>query len=472
MAQAIFRVSLLTISIFCLLLGATLISDPTRAQRGRIPPKEPDKKERESNPQDAKEQKQDHKQDSDDTALKIDAMLVAVPVVVNDRNGIYVPNLKTEDFMIFEDKTQQEITFFSAVKEPFDVVLMLDTSGSTKEKLGQIQAAAITFVNQLLPADRVMVISFDDHVYQLSDFTNDRKELEKAIRQTRPRQGTHLYDAVYMAVKQVKKGANKRRAIILFTDGVDWHSEDANYNETVAMVEEAGVLVYPIRYETRAETEAMLREQERNGNSPGAPPADDTPPIGSGRYPGGGTGGGGTQLPTPPTMPGGRTGPSIPQGPPVIIYSPRDPRSDPRDPRYDPRRDPNDPRYDPTDPRNDRYPPGRYPDDPNYPGRRTPYPSPRRDDSISVMLNSMYRTADQYLKELADKSGGKLHRADTLGNLPAAFSFIAEELRHQYVLGYYPTNAKRDGRYRRISVQLKDKSMVARARPGYRAPEE
>jgi VWFA-related protein len=87
-----------------------------------------------------------------------------------------------------------------------------------------------------------------------------------------------------------------------------------------------------------------------------------------------------------------------------------------------------------------------------------------------MMLDQLYRTADSYLNDLANKSGGRLLRADTLNSLPEAFAQIAAELRTQYAIGYYPTNKARDGQYRKIKVTSTRKSVVVRARPGYRAP--
>jgi Ca-activated chloride channel family protein len=86
------------------------------------------------------------------------------------------------------------------------------------------------------------------------------------------------------------------------------------------------------------------------------------------------------------------------------------------------------------------------------------------------MLDQLYLTADSYLKALADKSGGRLLRADTLVSLPDAFAKIAAELRTQYLLGYYPTNAAHDGQYRKIKITTSRKDVAVRARPGYRAP--
>ena len=86
------------------------------------------------------------------------------------------------------------------------------------------------------------------------------------------------------------------------------------------------------------------------------------------------------------------------------------------------------------------------------------------------MLDSAYATADAYLYDLAEVSGGRLHRADTLGSLPTAFANIAAELRTQYSLGYYPTNLARDGKFRKVKVRTTRAGVVVRARPGYRVP--
>ena len=86
------------------------------------------------------------------------------------------------------------------------------------------------------------------------------------------------------------------------------------------------------------------------------------------------------------------------------------------------------------------------------------------------MLDNLYKTADQYLNDLALRSGGKLHRADSLMNLPEVFANIANELRNQYSLGYYPTNQMRAGKFRKVQVKVARQGAVVRARPGYREP--
>jgi VWFA-related protein len=103
-------------------------------------------------------------------------------------------------------------------------------------------------------------------------------------------------------------------------------------------------------------------------------------------------------------------------------------------------------------------------------GPGTPAPPSRPEDaSIERTLDMAYATADSYLKEIAEKSGGRLLRADTIASLPDAFGQIAAELRTQYMLGYYPLNKERDNRYRKIKVESTRKNVAIRARPGYLA---
>ena len=192
--------------------------------------------------------------------LKTDTDLVSVPLIASDKNGMYITDLRQEEFAISEDGVPQQVAFFGKVAAPFHVVLMLDTSSSTKDNLKQIQQAAIAFVEQLQPADRVKVISFDDAVKDLNEFTNNRETLRSAIYSTRSGQGTKVYDAVELALNTIRK-IRGRKAIVIFTDGMDWHSDHATFEGTVRWLDEEGVTVYPIRYETRATTERLAREQ-------------------------------------------------------------------------------------------------------------------------------------------------------------------------------------------------------------------
>lgn len=382
--------------------------------------------------------------------LKINTNLVTVPVIATSVEGSYIPDLRQEEFSISEDGEKQEVAFFATVSAPFHVVLLLDTSASTQEKLGSIQRAAVAFVEQLQGGDRVKVISFDNEVRELSDFTNDRAALKGAIYKTASGQGTRVYDALELALSSIKP-IQGRKAIVLFSDGVDWHSDQATFDGTLHGLDEEGVIVYPIRYETRDETERIAREA-------GDDPTASLPTIDVIR----GTPSG-TTAPTfpsdqPDTVPtAGQRSKTGPLGLPTAAEIMRGRRQ--RDPDMD--------RF----PSPDRLPP------PNGPTGRdgdTTRPSDRgsrrKDDSINLMLDQLYLKADSYLIELANRSGGRLLRADTLGSLPDAFAKIAAELRTQYAIGYYPTNKARDGQYRKIRVKSTRKNVVVRARPGYRAP--
>ena len=185
--------------------------------------------------------------------VKTDTDLVSIPVIATDSNGKYVGDLLQSEFSIFEDGVQQQVAFFAKTSVPFHVVLMLDTSASTQEKLSLIQQSAYSFVQQLQPADRVKIVSFDDLVRDLNEFTSDRNVLKDAINKTRSGQGTKVYDAMTLALNSLRN-IKGRRAIVIFTDGVDWHSDDSTFEGTVRWLDEEGVIIYPIRYDTRAAT--------------------------------------------------------------------------------------------------------------------------------------------------------------------------------------------------------------------------
>lgn len=386
-------------------------------------------------------------EDSQDVE-KITTDLVTIPLIASDSDGKYVTDLRQEEFSILEDNVPQQIAFFGKVAAPFHVVLMLDTSSSTQDKLKEIQTAAFTFVQQLQDADRVKVISFDDKVNDLNDFTSDRELLRAAIYKTRSGQGTKVYDAVELALDTIRK-IRGRKAIVIFTDGMDWHSDNATYEGTLRGLDEEGIVFYPIRYETRATTERLAREQSSGGST--LPTIDVIRnPAPSGTTP--------TTFPSEDPIPTSgtprKTGPLGLPLPDEIMRRRREEERRRRDPNGDPTQMPPDRR------------------DPNFPGSTSPpssRPTRSEDDSIKAMLDMAYLTADGYLRALAEKSGGRLLRADTLKSLPDAFAQIAAELRTQYMLGYYPLNKERDESYRKIKVTTTRKHVVIRARPGYLA---
>ena len=261
------------ILVLSLVLGGYLVA---QAQRGAQRPSE------QKTAKPAERQTDLPANDQDIETVKIDTNLVTVPVIASSRTGSYIADLKKEEFKVSEDGVVQQVAFFATVNAPFHVVLMIDTSASTEEKLGQIQQAAMAFVEQLGPKDKVKVISFDNDVRDLNDFTSDKEILRGAIKQTRSGTGTRLYDAVQLSLNALRP-INQRRTIVLFTDGVDFHSDSATFEATIRDLDESGVIVYPIRFDTRAETERLARKQEAETNGVQLPTSDiiRQPPAGT-----------------------------------------------------------------------------------------------------------------------------------------------------------------------------------------------
>jgi VWFA-related protein len=309
-----------------------------------------------------------------------------MPVSVLDRDGRFVSGLQQRDFQIFENNVQQKVEYFASVETPFTVVMLLDVSPSTQWKIEDIQNAAITFVDQLRPTDKVMVIAFDEKVHVLTRPTSNRMELRNAIRRTEMGDGTSLYEAVDFAINQQLSQIQGRKAVVLFTDGVDTTSRHASYQSTLADVEESEGLFYTIRYDTSAD----------NGGGGWGGGGGSYPPMGGGwgRVAGIVLGGGGY----PPV--GGRRGGGWGRG---------------------------------------------------------------RNGSSS----GEYATGKAYLEALAQDSGGREFEAASLQNLDAAFSGIAEELRRQYSIGYYPETVGAVGERRSIRIRVARPNVVVRAKNSY-----
>lgn len=322
----------------------------------------------------------------DDEVIKVETNLVTLPVAVLDRNGRFISGLQQNDFQIYEDGVAQKVEYFASLENPFTIVLLIDVSNSTAFKIEEIQDAAIAFINQLRPEDRVTVISFDEKVHVLSPPTNNRAQLQNAIRRLDFGGGTSLYEAVDHAIKREIKNIEGRKAIVLFTDGVDTTSNRASYQSTVRDAEEIDGMVYPIRFDTYS---------DMNGG------------YGGGGYPypprrrRGGGGGWGNILGD--ILSGGSGG--------VTIGG-----------------------------------------------------SPRGGGGAN---SGDYAEGKRYLEDLARISGGRNFEARNTYNLDAAFSGIAEELRRQYSVGYYPENAGQPGQRKQVSVRVKQTNAVVRAKNSY-----
>jgi Ca-activated chloride channel homolog len=173
--------------------------------------------------------------------------LVALTVTVTDASGRWVTDLAADDFLVAEDGVKQEIGYFSRTNLPLAVSLLLDSSASMEERMATAQTAAIGFVRTLRPEDQAQIIDFDGRVTVLAPFASTPEEREKAIRSTVPGGSTSLYNAVYIALKELARtqprelGGLRRQAIIVLSDGEDTSSlvsfetvlEQAKRSETV-----------------------------------------------------------------------------------------------------------------------------------------------------------------------------------------------------------------------------------------------
>ncbi len=192
--------------------------------------------------------------DDGDDVVKVETNLVTIPVSVFDRNGLYIPGLSKENFRVFDNGVEQEIEYFGTSDKPFTVVLLIDTSPSTDFKIKEIRDAARAFVDQLKPQDRVAVVEFDGDVQILTSPTSNRTEIYKGIARANFGSGTALYDGVFISLTRILGDVEGRKAVVLFTDGVDTTSAKSNYDSTLGLAEEFDALIFPIYYNTFFET--------------------------------------------------------------------------------------------------------------------------------------------------------------------------------------------------------------------------
>lgn len=299
--------------------------------------------------------------------ITVETNLVTLPVSVYDRNGLYIPNLQKSDFKIFENGKEQQIEVFETTDKPFTVILLIDTSPSTVYKIEEIQEAAIAFTNQLKPQDNVLVAEFDGNVTVLTEITNDRQKIHKAIRKADFGNGTALYDAVDFSLRKRLNQIEGRKAIVLFTDGVDTYSRKGTYDSTLYLSQESDAMIFPIYYNTYLSNLGI---------------------------------GGGTVMSSP------------------------------------------------------------FPDIDAM--RRS-----QRNIGIGTSAEE-YALGKKYIEDLAASTGGRVFRPEsTPGGLTAAFEGIAEELRRQYNIGYYPEEPGKKGEQKKVRVRVNRANLVIRARDSY-----
>jgi Ca-activated chloride channel homolog len=277
------------------------------------------------------------------TPFRAGVELVSLNVTVTDPANHYVADLEQGDFAVFEDGVKQDITFFNRKVEPVALSMLLDTSASMEDKLPTLQSAAINFVHRLKPNDLAQIIDFDSRVEIRQGFTSKQPDLEAAINQTAAGGSTSLHNAIYIALKELKKIRARdeedvrRQALIVFSDGED----------TSSLVSFDEVLELAKRSETAIFTIALrgLNTQTKG-----------------------------------------------------------------------------------------------------------------------------FREAEFVMRQLAQETGGKSYFPAKIDDLNGVYGQIADELSSQYTLGYTSKNAKRDGAWRRVVVQVTKSNLAPRTKRGYYAP--
>lgn len=290
----------------------------------------------------------------DEEAVVLKAALVNLNVSVTNRSGVALGNLRKEDFEVAENGENQKIEFFQSTSAPFNLVLLLDLSGSIKDKLDIVKSAALRFIDVLGPQDKVAVVTFTDEIRVVSQLTEDRVELKRRIKAIdQSRGGTAFYEAVWFSLMDTLRGTRgQRNAVVIMTDGVDSSLDRYNpmqsrvsFNQLARRLEEADTIVFPIYLDTEYE------EVFERGNS----------------------------------------------------------------------------------------------------------------------SSEAYAIARDQLEKIAEVSGGQIFKAEKVGDLAGVYKQVAAAIRTVYSVGYYPTNAEKDGTFRRVRVLVNRPDAAVRARKGYYA---
>ncbi len=211
--------------------------------------------------------------------VRVETQLVSVPAVVTDKTGRPLANLRADNFVLYEDGRPQQISNFATTEAPFEVALLLDTSGSTRADIALIRRAARAFIDALRPGDRVAIIAFNNSedstqtlatVDLLTGLTDDREVLQKALENIGASNGTPYYDALVRISQDIfrdppSKEMRGRRAVVALTDGVD-SASDADYAEARARLQRINVASYFIQVNTEDFVEdRLLRDCQEFG---------------------------------------------------------------------------------------------------------------------------------------------------------------------------------------------------------------
>jgi VWFA-related protein len=213
-------------------------------------------------------------------SFKTGVDLVNVSVTVTDGNGRFVSGLKKDDFIVYEDGKPQEVTQFDAERVPVSLGIALDTSGSMLgEKIVAAQAALNRFLFDLLgPQDEVFLYRFDSRPDLVQPWTKDRREVSQALGSVRPLGGTAIYDTVAQAIPLCQSGSNKKKALVVISDGNDTSSH-MRIPELQQLIRNSEVLVYAIGIDASDSGNYSSHSSSSNPSSSSSHPASNSPPA-------------------------------------------------------------------------------------------------------------------------------------------------------------------------------------------------
>jgi Ca-activated chloride channel family protein len=291
----------------------------------------------------SQDKKTGQQQRRDDDAVQLHSDLVVVNLIVTDAKGQYARGLTAKDFTIFENDAPQPIDKFLAEETPFAAAILIDTSGSMDYKFGLVRAAAASFIDHIREDDQVAVYGFNDKIKLFQDFS-DLHDISEYVWDAKAENHTRLYDCADEAIIALEKRSEKRKAILLISDGWDTTSRSATFASVIKKALALGITMYSID---------LVEDSARTGSS---------------------------------------------------------------------------------------------------------------SDVLGL------RRGQAEMKEFASQTGGRYVHSPQGDKLEEAFTGIVDELRNQYTITYYPANQKRDGRWRKLNVNVSRAGLTTRTRKGYWAP--
>jgi Ca-activated chloride channel family protein len=277
-------------------------------------------------------------------SIKVDVNLVVLHTSVLDDRGRFVDGLKQENFRVLEDKVEQKMSVFKREDVPVSMGLVIDNSGSMRDKRPRVNEAALTLVQTSNPNDEAFVVNFNDDYYLDldKDFTSSIPELKEALERIDARGSTAFYDALIGSMDHAKKGHKDKKVLLAVTDGEDNASRNT-LEKTIREIQKSNVVIYTI---------GLFSDEDKKNR----------------------------------------------------------------------------------------------------------------------------KKATRALKEIADASGGVAYFPENVADVHAICEQVAKDIRNQYTLAYYPSNARKDGTYRGVQVEIIPPrgrgKLVARTRNGYYAPIE